>query len=178
MQSGGQKRQGELMIDLRRILVPIDFSPHSEQALKYGTALAEKFGARLYLVHVFQDLAVYQTEVVSGAPPILPPLEQLTASAKAELDRIVAEKNLARVNVHAEVVEGSPVEEIVDYAKEQDIDLIILGTHGRGWLAHVLLGSVAEKVVRKAPCPVLTVRLAEHEFVKETPEAGEKMPAG
>jgi hypothetical protein len=56
--------------------------------------------------------------------------------------------------------------------------LIILGTHGRGWLAHVLLGSVAETVVRKAPCPVLTVRLAEHEFVTEAPEAGEKMPAG
>ena len=58
-----------------------------------------------------------------------------------------------------------PVEEIVDYAKEKNIDLIVMGTHGRGWLAHVLMGSVAEKVVRKAPCPVLTVRLAEHEFV-------------
>ena len=156
------------MIDLRRILVPVDFSPHAGQALKYGAALSEKFGAELYLVHVFQDLAIYQTEVVSGAPPILPPVEQLTASARGELERLVREKNL-RVPVHAEVVEGSPVEEVVDYAREKDIDLIVLGTHGRGWLAHVLLGSVAEKVVRKAPCPVLTVRLAEHEFVKDDP---------
>lgn len=153
------------MINLRRILVPIDFSPHSEQALKYGMALAERFGAELYLVHVFQDLTIYQTEVVSGAPPIMPPVDQLTASMRAELQRLVDDKQLQRFNTHAEVVEGAPVEEIVDYAKEKDIDLIVLGTHGRGWLAHVLMGSVAEKVVRKAPCPVLTVRLAAHEFV-------------
>jgi nucleotide-binding universal stress UspA family protein len=153
-----------LMIDLRRILVPIDFSPHSEQALKYGVALADKFAAELFLVHVFQDLTIYQTEVVSGAPPIMPPVDQLTASARSELDRLVREKNLQHVATHPEVIEGSPVEEIVDYAREKDIDLIVLGTHGRGWLAHVLMGSVAEKVVRKAPCPVLTVRL-EHEFV-------------
>jgi nucleotide-binding universal stress UspA family protein len=155
------------MIDLRRILVPVDFSPHAEQALKYGAALAEKFGAELYLLHVFQNLAVYQTEVVSGAPPILPPVEQLTASARSELGRLVQSKNLQRLAVHAEVVEGSPVEEIVAYAGERSIDLVVLGTHGRGWLAHALLGSVAEKVVRKAPCPVLTVRLAAHEFVKD-----------
>jgi universal stress protein A len=162
-------KKDRAMIDLRRILVPVDFSPHAEQALRYGAALAEKFGAELHLVHVFQDLAIYQTEVVSGAPPILPPIEQLTASARGELERLVRAKNLQRLDVHAEVVEGSPVEEVVDYARDKDIDLIVLGTHGRGWLAHALLGSVAEKVVRKAPCPVLTVRLAEHEFVKDDP---------
>ena len=67
--------------------------------------------------------------------------------------------------MHAEVREGSPFYEIIRYAKEQDVDLIIMGTHGRGGLVHVLLGSVAEKVVRKSPCPVLTVRHPEHEFV-------------
>lgn len=153
------------MITLRRILVPVDFSQHSEQALKYAAALAEKFGAELFLIHVFQDLTVYQTEVVSGAPPIMPPVEQLTASIRGDMARLVQEKNLQRFATHTEIVEGAPVEEIVDYAKEKDIDLIVLGTHGRGWLAHVIMGSVAEKVVRKAPCPVLTVRLAEHEFV-------------
>jgi nucleotide-binding universal stress UspA family protein len=153
------------MITLRRILIPIDFSPHSEQALKYGMALAEKFGAELFLIHAFQDVAIYQTEVVSGAPPIMPPVEQLTASARGEMQRLVQEKNLQRFGAHTDIVEGAPVEEIVDYAKDKDIDLIVMGTHGRGWLAHVLMGSVAEKVVRKAPCPVLTVRLAEHEFV-------------
>jgi nucleotide-binding universal stress UspA family protein len=110
-------------------------------------------------------VAIYQTEVVSGAPPIMPPVEQLTASARGEMQRLVQEKKLERFGTHTDIVEGAPVEEIVDYAKEKEIDLIVMGTHGRGWLAHVLMGSVAEKVVRKAPCPVLTVRLAEHEFV-------------
>jgi nucleotide-binding universal stress UspA family protein len=153
------------MITLRRLLVPVDFSPHSEQALRYAAALADKFGAELFLLHVFQDLTIYQTEVVSGAPPIVPPVEQLTASARGEMARLVREKKLDRFPTHTEIVEGGPVEEIVDYAKEKNIDLIVMGTHGRGWLAHVLMGSVAEKVVRKAPCPVLTVRLKEHEFV-------------
>ena len=153
------------MITLRRILIPIDFSPHSEQALKYGVALAEKFEAELFLIHAFQDVSIYQTEVVSGAPPIMPPVEQLTASARGAMERLVQEKNLQRFGTHTDIVEGAPVEEIVDYAKEKNIDLIVMGTHGRGWLAHVLMGSVAEKVVRKAPCPVLTVRLVEHEFV-------------
>src|SRR5439155_11230943 len=153
------------MITLRRILIPIDFSPHSEQALKYGVALAEKFEAELFLIHAFQDVSIYQTEVVSGAPPITPPVEQLTASARGAMERLVQEKNLQRFGTHTDIVEGAPVEEIVDYAKEKNIDLIVMGTHGRGWLAHVLMGSVAEKVVRKAPCPVLTVRLVEHEFV-------------
>ena len=153
------------MITLHRILIPIDFSPHSEQALKYGVALAEKFEAELFLIHAFQDVSIYQTEVVSGAPPIMPPVEQLTASARGAMERLVQEKNLQRFGTHTDIVEGAPVEEIVDYAKEKDIDLIVMGTHGRGWLAHALMGSVAEKVVRKAPCPVLTVRLVEHEFV-------------
>ncbi len=155
----------DVVITLRRILVPIDFSPHSEQALKYAVALAEKFEAQLFLVHAFQDLTIYQTEVVSGAPPIMPPVAQLTASARGDMDRLVEEKQLQRFNAQTQIVEGAPVEEIVDHAKEKDIDLIVMGTHGRGWLAHALMGSVAEKVVRKAPCPVLTVRLAEHEFV-------------
>jgi nucleotide-binding universal stress UspA family protein len=153
------------MITLRRLLVPIDFSPHSEQALRYAVALADKFGAELFLLHVFQDLTIYQTEVVSGAPPIMPPVEQLTASARGEMARLVRDKQLHRFATHTEIVEGGPVEEIVDYAQEKNIDLIVMGTHGRGWLAHALLGSVAEKVVRKAPCPVLTVRVKEHEFV-------------
>ncbi len=153
------------MITLRRLLVPVDFSPHSEQALRYAAALADKFGAELFLLHVFQDLTIYQTEVVSGAPPIVPPVEQLTASARGEMERLVRDKQLGRFPAHTEIIEGAPVEEIVDYARDKNIDLIVMGTHGRGWLAHALLGSVAEKVVRKAPCPVLTVRLKEHEFV-------------
>jgi nucleotide-binding universal stress UspA family protein len=157
------------MIDLRRILVPTDFSPYSQHALIYAAAFAEKFGAEIYLLHVFQDLAVYQPDEVMVAPPVVPSVEQLTASARSALERMVIDKHLQRFKVHTEVREGTAVDEIVQFAAENTIDLIVMGRHGRGWLAHVLLGSVAEKVVRKAPCPVLMVRLKEHEFVTDEP---------
>jgi nucleotide-binding universal stress UspA family protein len=153
------------MIDLHRILVPTDFSKHSRNALAYATAFAEKFGAELYLLHVVQDLALFIPEAVSVAPPIAPPVDQLTAAVREALDREVRDNGLGRFTVHPEVREGTPFYEIIRFAREEGIDLIIMGTHGRGGLAHVLLGSVTEKVVRKAPCPVLTVRHPEHEFV-------------
>ena len=153
------------MIDLHRILVPTDFSKHSHNALTYAVAFAEKFGAELYLLHVVQDLALFIPEAVSVAPPVGPPVEQMTAAVREALLRLVQENNLGRFTVHTEVREGTPFYEIIQFAKEAGIDLIIMGTHGRSGLAHVLLGSVTERVVRKAPCPVLTVRDPEHEFV-------------
>ena len=153
------------MIDLHRILIPTDFSKHSHNALTYAAAFAEKFQAELYLLHVVQDLALFIPDAVTAAPPVAPPVEQITAAARAALDEAVCQAPLQGLTVHPEVREGTPFYEIVTFAKEKDIDLIIMGTHGRGGLAHVLLGSVAEKVVRKAPCPVLTVRHPEHEFV-------------
>ncbi len=157
--------QESKMIDLHRILVPTDFSKHSGNALTYATAFAEKFGAELYLLHVVQNLALFIPEVVTAAPPLAPPVEQLTASVREALNRVIEQNQLQRFNVHAEVREGHPFYEIIRFAKETDIDLIIMGTHGHSGLVHVLLGSVVEKVVRKAPCPVLTVRDPEHEFV-------------
>jgi len=153
------------MITLHRILVPTDFSEHSRQALRYGVAFAEKFGAELYLLHVFQDVSVYQPDAVTVGPPVMP-VAELTAAARATLARLIEENHLEHLQVHAEVREGSPVEEIVDYAHEKAVDLIVIATHGRGWLAHLLLSSVAEKVVRKAPCPVMAVHLTEREFVR------------
>lgn len=155
------------MIDLRRVLVPVDFSKHAEHALLYGAALARRFNAELFLLHVLQDVTLYQPDAVNISPPVIPPLEELSAAARQGLERLAAQQKLPGA-VHCDVREGTPVEEIIDYAKETNIDLVVIGTHGRGWLAHAFLGSTAEKVVRKAPCPVLTVRLAEHEFV--TPE--------
>jgi len=152
------------MIDLRRILVPTDFSEHSLNALRYAAAFAEKFGAELYLLHVVQDLSLFLPDVVSGTPPYLPPTEPMLAAVRESLDRLAGEQ-FPRLTVHRLVREGSPFYEIITCAKENAVDLIILGTHGRGVLAHMLMGSVAEKVVRKAPCPVLTVRDKEHEFV-------------
>ncbi len=153
------------MIDLHRILVPTDFSKHSQNALTYAAEFADKFGAELYLLHVVQDLSLFFPDPVSGAPPITPPVDQLTAAVQVSLDRLVRDNDLARLKVHQVVREGTPFYEIIRFAREADVDLIVMGTHGRSGLVHVLLGSVTEKVVRKAPCPVLTVRHPEHEFV-------------
>ncbi len=153
------------MIELRRILVPTDFSKHSQNALYYAVAFAEKFGAELYLLHVVQDLALFVPDAVTVTPPLAPPIEQLTAAVRTSLKRLSEENHLERFTVHTEVREGTPFYEIVQFARDADVDLIVMGTHGRTGLVHVLMGSVTEKVVRKAPCPVLTVRHPEHEFV-------------
>jgi nucleotide-binding universal stress UspA family protein len=153
------------MIDLHRILVPTDFSKHSHNALTYAAAFAEKFGAELFLLHVVQDLALFIPEAVSVAPPVTPPIEQMTAAVHEALQRVVREERLDRFTIHCEVREGTPFYEIIQFARDSAIDLIIMGTHGHTGLVHVLLGSVTEKVVRKAPCPVLTVRDPEHDFV-------------
>ena len=139
------------MIDLHRILVPTDFSKHSHNALTYAAAFAEKFGAELYLLHVVQDLALFIPEAVSVAPPAVPPIEQMTAAVREELARLVRENDLGRFTVHTEVREGTPFYEIIQHARDVNADLIVMGTHGHTGLAHVLLGSVTEKVVRKAP---------------------------
>lgn len=153
------------MIDLKRILVPTDFSKFSQQALTYAVALAEKFGSEICLLHVVQDLAVFIPDMVTVAPPIAPSLEQMTTAVQAAFDRVVRDNALDRFTHRRDVREGSPFLEIVRFAKENDVDLIVMGTHGHSGLIHVLLGSVTEKVVRKSPCPVLTVRHPEHEFV-------------
>jgi universal stress protein A len=153
------------MIDLHRILVPTDFSKHSHNALTYAVAFAEKFGAELYLLHVVQDLALFLPDAVTSTPPLVMPVDQITAASRTALERVVREQGLGHLTVHPEVIEGTPFAEIIRFAREKDVDLIVMGTHGHTGLAHVLLGSVTEKVVRKAPCPVLTVRHPEHEFV-------------
>lgn len=153
------------MIDLHRILVPTDFSKFSEAALKYAAAFADKFGAEIHLLHVAQDLALFIPDMVTVTPPLVPTIEQITSAATEAFERLVRENHLEKFTIHRAVREGPPFSEIVRYAKEKEIDLIVMGTHGRGALAHMLLGSVTEKVVRKAPCPVLTVRHPEHEFV-------------
>ena len=153
------------MIDLHRILVPTDFSKFSHNALKYAAAFAEKFGAELYLLHVVQDLGVFIPDAVTAVPPLAPPVEQLSAAVRTALDRVIHENHLERFTVHAEVREGTPFYVIIQFAREKNVDLIVMGTHGRTGLVHVLMGSVTEKVVRKSPCPVLTVRHPEHEFV-------------
>jgi nucleotide-binding universal stress UspA family protein len=153
------------LIELRRILVPTDFSKFSQVALAYAAALAEKFGAELYLLHVVQDLTVFLPEAVETAPAVALPVDQFLAAARTAMERSARDSSLKDLPVHQEVRVGTPFYEIVRFAREGKMDLIVMGTHGHTGLVHVLLGSVTEKVVRKAPCPVLTVRHPEHEFV-------------
>src|SRR6266481_5795353 len=113
------------MIELHRILIPTDFSKFSQIALSYAAAFADKFGAELYLLHVVQDLAVFIPDMITVAPPPVPSLEQLSTAARAAFDRLIAENELQRFQVHREVREGTPFYEIIRFARETDIDLIV-----------------------------------------------------
>jgi nucleotide-binding universal stress UspA family protein len=151
------------MITLKNILVPSDFSECSEQAVLYGLELARKFDATLHLLHVVQDPAAQAWAAEGFAMPLLEVIEQWQKQAEERLTAAVPLADRARVRAAATV--GSPYPEILRYAEEQEIDLIVMGTHGRGGVRHMLLGSIAEKVVRRSPCPVLTVRHPQHGFV-------------
>ena len=153
------------MINLKRILLPTDFSSNSKQSLSYACAFAEQFKSELHLLHVLQDIVALVPEPGLAFPAPGDYMGQLQESAQKGLETFVDASWAAGKTVVRATRQGPPFLEIVRYAKENEIDLIVLSTHGRSGLAHVLLGSVAEKVVRKAPCPVLTVRSSEHQFV-------------
>ena len=161
-------KENRAMIVLKRLLVPTDFSEPSEVALQYAKAFAQTFNAALHILHVIEERTLAYGEMVSGSlPPLDLPgiLESIEKDVRERLNHVVTEAERDKYEIHPVTAIGSPFVEIVRYAKAQDIDLIVMGTHGRGPIAHLLLGSVAERVVRKAPCPVLTVRHPEHEFV-------------
>ena len=154
------------MIKLDRSLVPTDFSDFSKPALTYGCAMAARFDAELHLLHVVPDPAMLVPEAAAFS------VESM--EAQTEMLRIEATKTLNTLPpdgwsdgkpVVREVRVGAAFMEIIDYAREKDIDLIVIGTHGRSGLMHVLMGSVAERIVRKSPCPVLTVKPEGHQFV-------------
>jgi universal stress protein A len=150
-----------MQIKLQNICVPVDFSDTSASALNYAKALAEAFGGKLHLLHVLVNW-IPETDV-----PVSPQMyEQFEQSARKRLDSLLTPAERTKYQARLELVNGlSEFVEIIRYARENNIDLLVLGTHGRGAIAHMLMGSVAEKIVRKAPCPVLTVRHPEHEFV-------------
>lgn len=152
------------MISLKKILLPTDFSEFSGAARDYACSLVEKFNAELHVLHVLQDLVAMAPEPGMAFPPPGDYMKELEASAKQALEKHPGDSLAAGFQVQRILRHGSPFLEIIRYAKEQDMDLIVMGTHGRTGLAHVLLGSVAEKVVRKSPCPVLTVRPSGHKF--------------
>lgn len=151
------------MLQLRRILVATDFSPHSHQAWLYGVSLAEAFKAELILLHVIEPPDVLSQFPPSGEAYFPPNLAQIQEEfAQKTGGEWIAEVGSLPARLLTRT--GSPFVEIIAASKEEQIDLIVLGTHGRGAIAHLLLGSVAERVVRKAPCPVLTVRVGQQPF--------------
>ena len=151
------------MINLKTILVPSDFSDCSDEALRYGLELARRFDAELHLLHVVQDPVTQPWAAEGFSVPLFEVVEQWQKQAVERLRASVPAADQARVTVACVI--ATPYAEILDYAAANDVDLIVMGTHGRGAVAHLLMGSVAERVVRTAPCPVLTVRHPEHEFV-------------
>jgi nucleotide-binding universal stress UspA family protein len=132
------------------------------KATEYAVALANRFGATLHLLHVIEDPLVY-LPMFESYP--LPTRRQFETYAQDRLENWIPVPEADGVKLELHFRHGAPHVEIIDYADDSQIDLIVMGTHGRGIAAHLLLGSVAEKVIRKAPCPVLTVRHPEHEFV-------------
>lgn len=154
------------MIQLRKILVPTDFSESARHALTYAISFAREYSAEVTLLHVVEDVAVsYASDLFPV--PMAEVFGEISAYARKELGILAAEVRARAVEVREIVVQGKPAAEILRVAREETFDMIILGTHGKGVLDQALFGSTTERVVRKAPCPVLTCRVAEHEFVKE-----------
>ena len=155
------------MINLKRILVPTDFPESARHALLYGTSFAREYEGELLLLHVVENLTVgYASDLFPV--PMAEVFDEISGYAKAELAKLGAEVREKGVRVREMVVQGKPSAEIVRVAREETADMIVLGTHGKGMLDKALFGSTAERVIRRAPCPVLTVGLEEHEFVQET----------
>jgi universal stress protein A len=146
---------------LQKILVPTDLSACSSQALAQAQEFASVFGASIDLLYVWSAPALVAPESVITGVGInkQPLLDWVRESATAQLTKFESEAKLAGIAVRSSVCEaGDPATAIVERAASGKYDLLVLGTHGRTGLSHVLMGSVAEKVVRRAPCPVLTVR--------------------
>jgi nucleotide-binding universal stress UspA family protein len=155
------------MIAIKNILVATDFGEASDSALGYGRELAGRFGATLHVLHVAQNFYVTTFGAETYAAIVPEMQEEIITAAKKRLNEALLDSDHSGPATKPIVMTSStPAYAIVDYAGENGIDLIVMGTHGRGTLAHLVMGSVAERVVRLAPCPVLTVRNPEHEFVK------------
>lgn len=152
------------MVVLKKILVATDFSEPSSVALAYGRDFARSFQAQLHVLHVVEDMVLrYSPEVGIAMPQLQQDLEQ---AGRRELDKLITADDRRTLDIVAAVDTGlNLAETITRYARDNAIDLIITGTHGRGAVRKFLMGSVAERVVRTAPCPVLTVHTHERDFI-------------
>lgn len=149
---------------MKHILYPTDFSELSRCALTYAVYLAQRCEAALHCIHVVDDRYQYWLTFDLATVPAGPPIEDLAAAAGKQLAKFLDGHVPDDVGVETKILRGSPFVEIIGYARSAQIDLIVIGTHGWGALRQVLMGSVADKVVHKSPCPVLTVRHSDHPF--------------
>jgi universal stress protein A len=166
------------MVVIKNVLVATDFSACSLTALTYGRALARTFGARLHVLHVLEPSLSDGTNAI-GYVGLIPELQTaLEDASRARLNHLISPDDRGTLHaVTALRVMDTAAHAIVEYAEESGVDLIIIGTHGRRGLAHMVMGSVAERVLRTAPCPVLTVKAREHEFVTGDEAVPATMPA-
>lgn len=146
------------MIEIRTILAPTDFSEHAAAALRYACGLAEKLDATLHVMHVLSEVVPVGPDPMLA--PVLPPeyYQESERAAREALGSILDPSWGRPKAVETFVRWGVPVLAVVEHATQHAVDLIVIATHGRTGLSHVLLGSVAERIVREAPCPVLTIR--------------------
>lgn len=155
------------MIQLNTIVVAFDFSDTSVSALTYGLNIARTFGGRLHVMHVVDVIATSAAQFYPEGPG--DPEARAVALTTNQLRSSLAAAGAGRETKPAVRVSTSPAAEICAYANEIHADLVVVGTHGRTGVSRALMGSVAEHVVRTAPCPVLVVRPHEHEFVVPDP---------
>ncbi len=154
------------MIALKNILVATDFGEAAEVALSYGRGLARTFGATLHVITVVDDIGARAATMASYGVDMGRMQLDIETAARTQLDGLLSDEDRRELRAKAIVTRSSsPEVSIVEYATDQQINLVIVGTHGRAGLAQFFVGSVAERVVRTAPCPVLTVRHPEREFV-------------
>lgn len=154
------------MITLKNVLVATDFGRASETALAYGRQFARAYDSKLHVLHVVQNVFTATFGVEGYVTNVAALQREAEEAARKQLDAVVTEDDRRELGAKGvTLTSASPAFAIVSYAKDIKADLIIVGTHGRGAMAHLIMGSVAERVVRTAPCPVLTVRHPEHEFV-------------
>lgn len=155
------------MIALKKILLPTDFSNNSEWAIPYATAFAERFDAKIYILYVLENIVNIEEFHEKHVPfeQMAKDMRQALLSEARKKIEIFKQKIPENLLGGVEIIEDVPFLGIIKYAREKEIDMIIISTHGKTGLKHVLYGSVAEKVVRKMPCPVLSIRHPEHEFV-------------
>ena len=150
-------------MQIKTILFPTDFSNGARAAMDHATSLAKDYQAKLILLYVIQDISIAEWYIPSSIS-VGDLVEDMQKSAWQEMDKWIAEVSKQVKDPEKMVVRGVPFVEIIRIAKERKADLIVIGTHGRTGIDHMLFGSTAEKVVRKASCPVLTVRIAGSEF--------------